>query len=89
MNSRTKNRWLLPDGVQETLPPDAQAVELLRRKILQIYHLWGYDLVMPAMIEYIDSLLTGTAHSLDTKTFALVDQVSGKQMSGFTVPVSP
>ncbi|MFA9421155.1 MAG: ATP phosphoribosyltransferase regulatory subunit [Gammaproteobacteria bacterium] len=80
MNSQTKNRWLLPDGVQETLPPDAQAVELLRRKILQTYHLWGYDLVMPAMIEYIDSLLTGTAHSLDTKTFALVDQLSGKQM---------
>jgi len=72
--------WLLPDGVQEILPPDAQALELLRRKILQTYHLWGYDLVMPAMIEYMDSLLTGTAHSLDTKTFALVDQLSGKQM---------
>jgi ATP phosphoribosyltransferase regulatory subunit len=80
MHSQSKNRWLLPDGVQETLPPDALAVELLRRKILQTYHLWGYDLVMPAMIEYIDSLLTGTAHSLDTKTFALVDQLSGKQM---------
>ncbi|MCP4430630.1 MAG: ATP phosphoribosyltransferase regulatory subunit [Gammaproteobacteria bacterium] len=75
-----KNRWLLPDGVQETLPPDAQAVESLRRKILQTYHSWGYDLVMPAMIEYMDSLLTGTAHSLDLKTFALVDQLSGKQM---------
>jgi ATP phosphoribosyltransferase regulatory subunit len=80
MNRPSDNRWLLPDGVQETLPPDAQAVELLRRKILQTYHSWGYDLVMPAMIEYMDSLLTGTAHSLDTKTFALVDQLSGKQM---------
>ena len=80
MNNASKNRWLLPDGVQETLPPDAKAVELLRRKILQTYHLWGYDLVMPAMIEYMDSLLTGTAHSLDTKTFSLVDQLSGKQM---------
>ncbi len=80
MNYSSKNRWLLPDGVQETLPPDAQAVENLRRKILQIYTTWGYDLVMPAMIEYIDSLLTGTAHSLDRKTFALVDQLSGKQM---------
>jgi len=76
----SKSLWLLPDGVQEILPPDAQALELLRRKILQTYHLWGYDLVMPAMIEYMDSLLTGTAHSLDTKTFALVDQLSGKQM---------
>ena len=80
MKNPSNSRWLLPDGVQETLPPDAQAVELLRRKILQTYHLWGYDLVMPAMIEYMDSLLTGTAHSLDTKTFALVDQLSGKQM---------
>ncbi len=80
MNISSNSRWLLPDGVQETLPPDAQTVELLRRKILQPYPLWGYDLVMPAMIEYMDSLLTGTAHSLDTKTFALVDQLSGKQM---------
>jgi ATP phosphoribosyltransferase regulatory subunit len=80
MNRNFKTRWLLPDGVQETLPPDAQAVELLRRNILQTYHLAGYDLVMPAMIEYMDSLLTGTAQSLDTKTFALVDQLSGKQM---------
>ena len=73
-------RWLLPDGVQETLPPDAIAVESLRHDILQVFHRWGYDLVMPAMIEYMDSLLTGTAHSLDTRTFALVDQLSGKQM---------
>ena len=80
MNKPFNSRWLLPDGVQETLPPDAQAVELLRRKILQTYYSWGYDLVMPAMIEYMDSLLTGTAHSLDTKTFSLVDQLSGKQM---------
>lgn len=79
MSSRNK-RWLLPDGVQETLPPDAAAVESLRHDILQLFYRWGYDLVMPAMIEYMDSLLTGTAHSLDTRTFALVDQLSGKQM---------
>jgi len=76
----SNKRWLLPDGVQETLPPDALAVESLRYHILQTFHRWGYDLVMPAMIEYIDSLLTGTTHSLDTRTFALVDQLSGKQM---------
>lgn len=73
-------RWLLPDGVQETLPPDAAAVEALRHDILRLFDSWGYDLVMPAMIEYMDSLLTGTAHSLDTRTFSLVDQLSGKQM---------
>jgi ATP phosphoribosyltransferase regulatory subunit len=76
----SNKRWLLPDGVQETLPPDAAAVESLRHEILQVFGRWGYDLVMPAMIEYMDSLLTGTAHSLDTRTFALVDQLSGKQM---------
>ena len=76
----SNKRWLLPDGVQETLPPDAAAVESLRHEILQVFERWGYDLVMPAMIEYMDSLLTGTAHSLDTRTFALVDQLSGKQM---------
>lgn len=76
----SSKRWLLPDGAQETLPPDALAVESLRHHILRLFHDWGYDLVMPAMIEYMDSLLTGTAHSLDTRTFALVDQLSGKQM---------
>ena len=80
MNEKSTKRWLLPDGVQETLPPDALAVESLRHEILQMFHSWGYDLVMPAMIEYMDSLLTGTAHALDTRTFALVDQLSGKQM---------
>ncbi len=80
MNLKSSKAWLLPDGVQETLPPDALAVESLRHGILEIFHRWGYDLVMPAMIEYMDSLLTGTAHSLDTRTFALVDQLSGRQM---------
>ena len=80
MSERSAKRWLLPDGVQETLPPDALAVESLRHAILQLFHSWGYDLVMPAMLEYRDSLLTGTAHALDTRTFALVDQLSGKLM---------
>ena len=78
--SRGQKRWILPDGVQETLPPDARAVENLRQQILQLFHGWGYDLVMPAMIEYRESLLTGTAHDLETRTFALVDQLSGRLM---------
>lgn len=80
MSHLYNNLWLLPDGFEEVLPPDALAVENLRQCILNLYHCWGYDLVMPAMIEFTDSLLTGTAHSLDIKTFTLVDQVSGKQM---------
>lgn len=80
MSEKTSRRWLLPDGVQETLPPDAADVETLRHRILQTYQRWGYELAMPAMIEYRDSLLTGTALDLDTRTFALVDQLSGRQM---------
>ncbi len=80
MNQTLANRWLLPDGIEEMLPPDALAVEKLRQLILGLYDSWGYDLVMPAMIEFTDSLLTGTAHSLDQKTFYLVDQLSGRQM---------
>ncbi len=80
MNQTLTNRWLLPDGIEEILPPDALAVEKLRQSILGLYDSWGYDLVMPAMIEFTESLLTGTAHSLDEKTFYLVDQLSGRQM---------
>jgi len=80
MKSSHNNRWLLPDGIEEILPPDALAVEQLRHKILSLYHSWGYDLVMPAMIEFTDSLLTGTATTLQNKTFTLIDQMTGKQM---------
>mgnify|MGYP002631572528 FL=1 len=80
MTQGNNNRWLLPDGIEEILPPDAQVIERLRQEILSLYHSWGYDLVMPAMIEFTDSLLTGTANSLQKKTFTLVDQDSGRQM---------
>ncbi len=80
MHDSYSNRWLLPDGIQEMLPPDAKEIEKLRQSILALYDSWGYDLVMPAMVEFTDSLLTGTANSLQRKTFTLVDQVSGKLM---------
>ncbi len=76
--SLNENRWLLPDGVQELLPPDAAAVESLRARLLALYDRWGYDLVMPAMLEFRDSLLTGTARALEEKTFTLVDRYSGR-----------
>ena len=74
----SENRWLLPDGVQELLPPDAATVEKLRAELIELHDRWGYDLVMPAMMEFRDSLLTGTAHALEQKTFTLVDQFSGR-----------
>ncbi len=79
-NFVTDTRWLLPDGVDEVLPPQAGALEALRRQVLGLYDSWGYDLVMPPTIEYLDALLTGVARDLDVQTFKLTDQVSGRLM---------
>lgn len=72
--------WLLPDGINEVLPEKAKQLEMLRRQLLDVFQSWGYELVMPPMIEYLESLLTGTGHDLDLKTFKLVDQLNGKTM---------
>ncbi|MDN5871981.1 MAG: ATP phosphoribosyltransferase regulatory subunit, partial [Nitrococcus sp.] len=82
------NRWLLPDGVDEILPPHAFALERLRRELLDRYHSWGYDLVMPPAIEYLEALLTGAAHDLDLQTFKLTDQLTGRMM-GVRADITP
>ncbi len=74
------NRWLLPEGVDEVLPPDAGRLEALRRDVLDTYRQWGYELVIPPVIEYLESLLTGTGHDLDLQTFKLTDQLTGRLM---------
>ncbi|AGA34901.1 ATP phosphoribosyltransferase regulatory subunit [Thioalkalivibrio nitratireducens DSM 14787] len=74
------NRWLLPDGLEEALPAAARRLEHLRRAILDQFDVWGYDLVMPPMAEYLDSLLIGTGRELDLQTFKLTDQLTGKLM---------
>lgn len=74
------NRWLLPEGVQEVLPPESWRLEAARRQLLDLYWRWGYDLIRPPLIEYLDSLLTGAGHDLDLQTFKLVDQLSGRAM---------
>ena len=73
-------RWLLPEGVEEALPEAAAHLERLRRAILDLYGRWGYDLVIPPLIEYLDSLLIGAGHDLELDTFKLVDQLSGRMM---------
>lgn len=73
-------RWLLPEGVEEALPAMAWRLERLRRRILGLYDRWGYDLVIPPLIEYTDSLLIGAGHDLELDTFKLVDQLSGRTM---------
>ena len=75
MNS---DRWLLPDGIEELLPPQAAQLDQLRRRLLDLFQCWGYELVMPPLVEYLDSLLTGTGNDLDIQTFKLTDQASGR-----------
>ncbi|MCK5725212.1 MAG: ATP phosphoribosyltransferase regulatory subunit [Thiotrichaceae bacterium] len=75
----TDNRyWLLPEGIAEALPQRAKQLEALRRQLLDLYTSWGYDLVMPPLVEFMESLSTGTGEELDTQTFKLTDQVSGR-----------
>ncbi|KEZ77690.1 ATP phosphoribosyltransferase regulatory subunit [Salinisphaera hydrothermalis] len=73
-------RWLLPEGVQETVPPESWRLEAARRALLDLYWRWGYELIRPPLIEYLDSLLTGAGHELDLHTFKLTDQLNGRMM---------
>lgn len=82
------DRWLLPEGVDEVLPPDADRLEYLRRLVLDLYSSWGYQLVIPPFIEYLESLLVGTGSDLDLKTFKLTDQLTGRLM-GIRADMTP
>jgi ATP phosphoribosyltransferase regulatory subunit len=82
------DRWLLPEGVEEMLPAAAQNLEQLRRSLVNLYTSWGYELVIPPLIEFLDSLLTGTGNDLDLQTFKLTDQLSGRMM-GMRADMTP
>jgi len=82
------NCWLLPDGIEDILPKQAREIERLRRCILDLYHSWGYDLVIPPLVEFTDSLLSGTGADLDLLTFKMTDQLSGRQM-GVRADITP
>ncbi|WP_148254581.1 ATP phosphoribosyltransferase regulatory subunit [Aidingimonas lacisalsi] len=82
------DRWLLPDGMDEVLPPQAARMEELRRALLDLYYRWGYDQVMPPPVEFLNSLLTGTGTDLDLQTFKLTDQLTGRMM-GVSADVTP
>jgi ATP phosphoribosyltransferase regulatory subunit len=73
-------RWLLPEGISDVLPHEARRLEALRRVLLDLYRGYGYELVIPPLAEYVDSLLTGAGADLDLRTFKLVDQQSGRMM---------
>jgi len=81
-------RWLLPESIEDILPAAARHVEALRRRLLDTFGSHGYELVMPPLLEYLDSLLTGTGRDLDLRTFKLVDQISGRTM-GLRADITP
>ncbi len=80
--------WLLPEHVADVLPAEARRVELLRRRLLDLATAHGFELVLPPLVEHVDSLLSGTAGELDLKTFKLVDQISGRQL-GVRADITP
>jgi len=80
--------WLLPEAIEDLLPEDARHVETLRRALLDEFGNHGYQLVAPPLLEYIESLLTGSGHDLDPRTFKLVDQLSGRTM-GVRADITP
>lgn len=82
------NAWLLPDGIEEVLPENARNLEQLRRTLLDVFACWGYQLVISPMVDFLDSLLTGSGHDLELQTFKLTDQVSGK-MLGVRADMTP
>ena len=74
-----KDYWLLPEGVDEALPAEAARLESARRALIDLYQSWGYQLVMPPLIEYLESLYSGS-EDLDIQTFKLTDQLNGRMM---------
>jgi ATP phosphoribosyltransferase regulatory subunit len=73
-------RWLLPENLSDVLPQQARAIEQARRRLLDLYRTHGYELVVPPLLEHIDSLLTGTGSDLSLQTFQIVDQLSGRTL---------
>ncbi|MFI8480536.1 ATP phosphoribosyltransferase regulatory subunit [Pseudomonas sp. NPDC078700] len=84
----TVDRWLLPDGIEEVLPPEAARIEVARRQVLDLFQCWGYEFVVTPHIEYLESLLTGAGQDLDLRTFKVIDPLSGRQM-GFRADITP
>ncbi len=72
--------WVLPDHIADVLPSEARHIEEIRRDLLDMARCYGYELVMPPLLEHLESLLSGTGEALDLHTFKLVDQLSGRMM---------
>jgi ATP phosphoribosyltransferase regulatory subunit len=72
--------WLLPEYIEDVLPAEAERIEMLRRTLLDLFKVHGYQYVIPPMLEYMESLITGVGHDLDLATFKVVDQLTGRLM---------
>lgn len=72
--------WLLPESIADVLPSEARKIEELRRRLLDQFRLYGYEMVMPPLLEYLESLLTGAGQDMELRTFKLVDQLSGRTL---------
>ena len=81
-------RWILPEYIEDILPGEAMRIEQLRRRILDLFFANQYELVIPPLLEYTDSLLTGTGHDLELRTFKVLDQLSGRMM-GLRADITP
>jgi len=81
-------KWVLPEYIEDILPAEAMRIEALRRKVLDLFFVNKYELVVPPLLEYMDSLLTGTGHDLELRTFKVVDQLSGRMM-GLRADITP
>lgn len=74
------HNWLLPEYIEDVLPAEAARIETLRRVLLDLFKVHGYQYVIPPMLEYMESLITGAGHDLDLATFKVVDQLTGRLM---------
>lgn len=81
-------RWMLPDGMEEVLPPVSWQLEELRRRLLDHYRESGYELILPPLVEHLDALLTGTGHDLERQTFKFADPQGGR-MLGLRADMTP
>jgi len=81
-------RWLLPEAIEDVLPEEAARIEALRRRLLDLFRGHGYEYVIPPLLEYLESLLTGSGRDLDLRTFKLVDQLSGRTL-GVRADITP
>ncbi len=80
MTTQKNHTWLLPQGIDEVLPPETHRLEKLRRKLLDYYQSCGYDLVIPPLMEYLDSLLAGSGSDLNVQTYKVPDQLTGRTL---------